>query len=86
MHGFQGLTIPKTPFDHIKKGALKASQEVLSGGKQIKMILKQYHITGVSFSGLLWFKKNGELVKNGCYKYRIIYEDDQNNEFTWCFN
>jgi len=44
------------PFEHIDKAALDASNEVKNGGKMIKMIMKQYRVTEVSYSGpKYWF-------------------------------
>lgn len=77
--------------NHIDEAALKTSLEVKSGGKQIKMIRMQYHITEVAYSGEIWFDSDGRLVyrhnqKKELFKHKIVYEDDSNIEFTWCFN
>ncbi len=79
------------PYNHIDEAALKTSEEVKSGGKQIKMIRKQYHITEVAYSGEIWFNSDGRLIyelneKMELFKHKIVYEDDFNKEFVWCFN
>lgn len=79
------------PHNHISDAISRTSKEVKSGGKQIKMIRKQYHITEVAYSGEIWFDSDGRLVyqtrKNlELFKHKIVYEDDFNKEFVWCFN
>ena len=86
------------PFEHIEKATLDASKEVKSGGKMIKMIMKQYRVTEVLYSGpKWWFDSEGKLVQKTysdqeLYKYRIVYEGPPRNgdgkfiEFSWMFN
>lgn len=92
-NGLSSLLIPEPEnlFEHIDQAALQASKEVKEGGKQIKMIRKQYNITEVSFAGRIWFDSKGRLIyiftkKIELFKFKIIYENDSNKEFTWLFN
>lgn len=75
----------------IQEAALKTSQEVMSGGNQIKMIKKQHDITEVAFAGNGWFNSNGKLYfdkkPKKHFKYKIGYRNRFNrDEHIWCFN
>lgn len=92
-NGLSGLVIPEPIdlFEHIDQAALNASEQVKEGGKQIKMIRKQYNITEVSYAGTIWFNSSGRLVylhtkKIELFKFKVVYEDNSNKEFVWCFN
>ena len=79
----------------IYDGAIKMSKEVQSGGKQIKMILKQFHVDAVAHAGDgYFFEESGrwildptptEMVK--CHKYKIEYRNmETGDSFVWCFD
>jgi hypothetical protein len=75
----------------IQESALSTSQEVLSGGKQIRMIKKQHRIHEVSFAGEGWFDEKGRWsIHNNpkeSFKYKIGYTNKINNqEHFWVFN
>ena len=74
----------------INDAVIRASKEVQSGSKIIKMIFKQHHITGVSYAGDAFYKKDGRVCLNKpkvSFKYKIEYDNCINGkECIWCFN
>jgi len=75
----------------IQEAAIRYSEEVKSGGKQIRMIKKQHRINCVSFAGNGWFDSLGrwfiDKKPKVNYKYKIEYTNKINNdEHLWCFN
>ena len=88
-----GLIIPDCDLmqNEINKAIIRASKEVQSGSKIIKMIFKQHYVTNVAFSGEGWFDRRGNILfhtkPKESYKYKIEYDNCiDGKECIWCFN